>query len=80
MPCHVILHTYPRVDDLNSVSGLVSTLWYRSPFDQLEQSKAKIPRTELPKMTWRAFVNLVRRAFINLVPKSRAHRDYHQAR
>jgi hypothetical protein len=27
---------------LNSVSDLVSKLWYRSPFDQSEQSKSKI--------------------------------------
>ena len=34
----------------NSVSGLVSKLTVRSPFDQSELSKAKIPPTESPKI------------------------------
>ena len=34
---------------LNSVSGLISKMWYRIPFDQSEQSKAKIPPTASPE-------------------------------
>jgi hypothetical protein len=61
LPWHVVslnAHTYRRRTeeeeeeelnvDLNSVSGLVSMLWYRSPFDQSNPSKAKIPPTKYP--------------------------------
>ena len=33
---------------LNSVSGLVSKLWYRCPLDQSELSISKIPPTDSP--------------------------------
>ena len=33
---------------LNSVSGLVSKVWYRIPFDQSELSISKIPPTDSP--------------------------------
>jgi len=32
----------------NSVSGFVSKLWYRIPFDQSDFTKAKIPPTKYP--------------------------------
>jgi hypothetical protein len=33
---------------LNSVSGLVSNIWYRIPFDQSELSIARIPLSDSP--------------------------------
>ncbi len=35
---------------LNSVSGLVSKIWYRIPFDQSELSISKIPLTDSPRV------------------------------
>jgi len=35
---------------LNSVSGLVSMMWYRIPFNQSELSISKIPPTDSPKV------------------------------
>jgi len=34
---------------LNSVSGLVSMIWYRIPFDQSELSISNIPPTDSPR-------------------------------
>jgi len=36
--------------NLNSVSGLVSKVWYRIPFDQSELSISKISPTDSPKV------------------------------
>jgi len=42
-------YTRPHVLlSLNSVSGLVSMLWYRIPFDQAELSISRIPPTDSP--------------------------------
>jgi len=38
----------PSILDLNSLSGLVSKIWYRIPVDQSEPSKANIPPTKYP--------------------------------
>jgi len=35
---------------LNSVSGLVSKIWYRIPFDQSELSISRIPPTDSPEV------------------------------
>jgi len=35
---------------LISVSGLVSNVWYRIPFDQSQLSVSKIPPTDSPKV------------------------------
>jgi len=45
--------------NFNSVWGLVSKLWYRSPFDQSEQSEAKILPTESPKIRPVAILELI---------------------
>jgi len=37
-------------DTVSTVSGLVSLLWYRSPFDQSELSISKLLPTDLPKV------------------------------
>ena len=40
--------SWDAIFTLNSVSGLVSKVWYRIPFDQSELSISKIPPTDSP--------------------------------
>jgi len=47
---HKSLRKVIRPSTLNSVSGLVSKLWYRSPFNQSELPVSKIPPTDSPKV------------------------------
>ena len=43
----------PEPSTLNSVSGLVSKMWYRIPFDQSELSISRIPPTGSPTVRLR---------------------------
>jgi len=45
-----LLESEGRFTQVNSMSGLVPKLWYRSPFDQFEQSEAEIPPTDSSKI------------------------------